>query len=167
MLDLRSPLAYGHKTSVNDDQVAMSTPIGIYLRSLRMRAGLRQEEFAELLGITPSFISSIEIGRKNPTQDFIDRIAALLELTQRDREDLKREFADSPKRIDLPRDLPADEYRMWAELSREQGQLTPGQIEIIRKIAALEDEIRARPSYRLNRIARRDKQTVTPPASEE
>ena len=145
----------------------MSTPIGNYLRSLRMRAGLRQEELAELLGITPSFISSIEIGRKNPTQDFIDRIAALLELTQRDRDDLKREFADSPKRIDLPTDLPADEYRMWAELSREQGRLTPGQIEIIRKIAAVDDEVRARPAYRLNRIVRRDKQAVTPPASEE
>lgn len=138
----------------------MSTPIGSYLRNLRLRAGLRQQELAESVGYDASHVSGVEVGRKNPSPEFLDRVASCLHLDAAGREDMGRELADSPTSIQLIPDLPTDEYRMYAELSRKLGKLTPGQIEMIRKIVRLDDEIRSRPAYEPQRIKRRPKEEI-------
>ncbi|WP_186258220.1 helix-turn-helix domain-containing protein [Burkholderia gladioli] len=139
---------------------AMSTPIGIYLRTLRLRAGLRQQELAARLGYDASHVSSIEVGRKNPSQEFLERFSASLQLAPAEKTDLERELSDSPTSIQLIPDLPTDEYRMYAELARKLGRLSPGQIATIRKIAGLDEEIRSRPAYQPSRIRRRTKEEV-------
>ncbi|WP_186114431.1 helix-turn-helix domain-containing protein [Burkholderia gladioli] len=139
---------------------AMSTPIGIYLRTLRLRAGLRQQELADRLGYDASHVSSVEVGRKNPSQEFLERFAASLQLAPDQKADLERELLDSPTSIQLIPDLPTDEYRMYAELARKLGRLSPGQIATIRRIAGLDDEIRSRPTYQPARIRRRTKEEV-------
>lgn len=137
---------------------AMSTPIGIYLRNLRLRAGLRQQELADRLGYDASHVSSVEVGRKNPSQEFLERFAALLQLAPDQKANLDRELLDSPTSIQLIPDLPTDEYRMYAELARKLGRLSPGQIATIRRIAGLDEEIRSRPTYQPSRIRRRTKE---------
>lgn len=137
---------------------AMSTPIGIYLRTLRLRAGLRQQELADRLGYDASHVSSVEVGRKNPSQEFLERFAASLQLAPDQKADLDRELLDSPTSIQLIPDLPTDEYRMYAELARKLGRLSPGQIATIRRIAGLDEEIRSRPTYQPSRIRRRTKE---------
>lgn len=137
---------------------AMSTPIGNYLRTLRLRAGLRQQELADRLGYDASHVSSVEVGRKNPSQEFLERFAASLQLAPDQKADLERELLDSPTSIQLIPDLPTDEYRMYAELARKLGRLSPGQIATIRRIAGLDEEIRSRPTYQPSRIRRRTKE---------
>lgn len=139
---------------------AMSTPIGIYLRTLRLRAGLRQQELADRLGYDASHVSSVEVGRKNPSQEFLERFSASLQLAPDQKADLERELLDSPTSIQLIPDLPTDEYRMYAELARKLGRLSPGQIATIRRIAGLDEEIRSRPTYQPSRIRRRTKEEV-------
>ncbi|WP_322103919.1 helix-turn-helix transcriptional regulator [Paraburkholderia sp. J41] len=136
----------------------MSTPIGIYLRTLRLQAGLRQQELADRLGYDASHVSSVEVGRKNPSQEFLERFAASLQLAEDQKADLERELLDSPTSIQLIPDLPTDEYRMYAELARKLGRLSPGQIATIRRIAGLDEEIRSRPTYQPSRIRRRTKE---------
>lgn len=138
----------------------MSTPIGIYLRTLRLRAGLRQQELADRLGYDASHVSSVEVGRKNPSQEFLERFSASLQLAPDQKADLERELLDSPTSIQLIPDLPTDEYRMYAELARKLGRLSPGQIATIRRIAGLDEEIRSRPTYQPSRIRRRTKEEV-------
>lgn len=104
----------------------MSTPIGNYLRTLRLRSGLRQQELADRLGYDASHVSSVEVGRKNPSQEFLERFAASLHLAPDEKADLERELLDSPTSIQLIPDLPTDEYRMYAELARKLGRLSPG-----------------------------------------
>ncbi|MGC7405391.1 helix-turn-helix transcriptional regulator [Pandoraea pneumonica] len=135
----------------------MSTPIGIHLKMLRLRAGLRQQELAARLGYDASHVSSVEVGRKNPSQEFLDRIASSLGLTPDEIACLAREMSDSPTSIQLIPDLPTDEYRMYAELARKLGRLSPGQIATIRKIAGLDEELRMQPTFERSRIKRRTK----------
>ncbi|WP_121316179.1 helix-turn-helix transcriptional regulator [Paraburkholderia sp. RAU2J] len=136
----------------------MSTPLGIFLRALRLRAGLRQQELAEKVGYDASHVSGVELGRKNPSPEFLERFAESLQLAADEKAGLKRELADSPTSIQLIPDLPTDEYRMYAELGRKLGRLSPGQIATIRAIVRLDEEIRSQPAYQPSRIKRRSKE---------
>lgn len=135
----------------------MATPLGIYLRALRLRAGLRQQELAERVGYDTSHVSGVELGRKNPSQEFLERFADSLQLAADERADLKRELADSPTSIQLIPDLPTDEYRMYAELSRKLGRLSSGQIALIRAVARIDEELRSQSAFHPPRITRRQK----------
>ena len=48
------------------------------MRKYRKRAGLTQEKLAELCGTEPVYIGQIETGRRCPSFDYAERIAAAL-----------------------------------------------------------------------------------------
>ena len=47
------------------------------LKMMREKAGLRQEQIADYLGVTQTFISQVETGEKNLTVDQLESIANL------------------------------------------------------------------------------------------
>ena len=49
--------------------------LGRRIRSLRKIRGYTQEELAEIIGINPKYLSSIERGEENPTLDLFIRLA--------------------------------------------------------------------------------------------
>ena len=51
---------------------------GANVRRLRKRAGYSQEAFADLSGIARSYMSEVEVGRRNPTLKVVQRIAEAL-----------------------------------------------------------------------------------------
>lgn len=53
---------------------------GVRVRSLREAAGHTQEELAELSGCDPSYVSQIELGKRNPSLTKILSLARGLEL---------------------------------------------------------------------------------------
>ena len=54
---------------------------GRRVRLLRKERGFSLRQFALTTGIDKSFLSSIELGRKSPTLDTIERIASGLDVT--------------------------------------------------------------------------------------
>ena len=52
--------------------------MGVVLKEERKKRGLGIVEVAEELGITPSYISQIENGKKNPTLNVMENYANLL-----------------------------------------------------------------------------------------
>ena len=54
--------------------------IGKRIKELRKTRGLSQERVAELLDISPNYLSGIECGRENPTLDLLLRLAAALKV---------------------------------------------------------------------------------------
>ena len=48
------------------------------MRALRERSGLSQEDLADLAHLHPTYLSGIENGRRNPTLDVLERLAAAL-----------------------------------------------------------------------------------------
>ena len=53
---------------------------GQRLRQLRLAAGLSQEELADLSGLHRTYISSVELGKRNVSLRNIDALATALEV---------------------------------------------------------------------------------------
>ncbi|WP_422487118.1 helix-turn-helix transcriptional regulator [Gudongella sp. DL1XJH-153] len=45
----------------------------------RIEKGFKQNELAEMIGITPQYLRLIEIGQANPTKDIMKKISDILE----------------------------------------------------------------------------------------
>ncbi|MEO0637831.1 MAG: helix-turn-helix transcriptional regulator [Pseudomonadota bacterium] len=54
--------------------------VGKNIREWRKMRGLSQEEFADLAGLHPTYVSGIETGYRNPTVKIIARIAEALDV---------------------------------------------------------------------------------------
>lgn len=103
--------------SPNIQQDEYAIVMGIVLKEERKRKGLGIVEVAEELGITPSYISQIENGKKNPTLHVMENYAKLLgmdlfELSLRvkmtgcpNRNSLKGLVKEISKAVDLLSDL--------------------------------------------------------------
>lgn len=54
--------------------------IGARIKELRRSRNHSQEALAEIVGISPKYLSSIERGKENPTLDMMIKLAAALEV---------------------------------------------------------------------------------------
>ena len=54
--------------------------VGEHLKALRASAGLSQRELAELVGLSPSMLSLVESGRREPTVRMLRDISHALEI---------------------------------------------------------------------------------------
>jgi transcriptional regulator with XRE-family HTH domain len=52
--------------------------VGLNLRRLRQAKGLTQEELAHRAEIHQTYLSGVEVGKRNPSIEVLDRIAAAL-----------------------------------------------------------------------------------------
>lgn len=57
---------------------------GHRVRALRLAAGFKQDEFADLCGYVRSYMSRIETGVANPSLDAIETLASALRVNVRD-----------------------------------------------------------------------------------
>jgi transcriptional regulator with XRE-family HTH domain len=105
----------------------MEKTLGQRIRELREARDLSLREFAKRLGATPAHVSDIELGRRNPSDDLLEKIATLLEdtveeLRKYDRrapiEELRKLIALDPNygfalRTLAGKDISADEIIKW------------------------------------------------------
>ena len=79
--------------------------LGQYLRELRDQRDVSLREFAQKLGLSATFVSDIELGKRHPSDDVLSNMAKLLgvtlsELKKHDTrppvEELKRLTAENP-----------------------------------------------------------------------
>jgi transcriptional regulator with XRE-family HTH domain len=136
----------------------MSTPFSVFLRGLRVRSALSQAELARKIGYEQAYISALELGTKPPSAEFLTRLRDRLSLADADQQEMQIELQNSPRRIVIPADLPTDEYRMWAELNQKMGRLLPTQIETVRAVVRMDEEMAARPRYGFPRVRRKSKE---------
>lgn len=54
--------------------------LGSNVKRLRLAMGLSQEEFAHLAGVHRTYVSDIELGKRNPTIEIVEQLAAALEV---------------------------------------------------------------------------------------
>jgi transcriptional regulator with XRE-family HTH domain len=54
--------------------------LGLRIRGLRKKQGLKQEGLASQANITAKYLSDIELGKENPTFDVLVRLAAALKI---------------------------------------------------------------------------------------
>ena len=54
--------------------------VGVYIKSLLSAAGMTQRQLAQSVGISPSMLSHVEAGRREPTIQLLRDIALALEI---------------------------------------------------------------------------------------
>lgn len=77
------------------------TEIGKILRKLRVDCGETARDMAKKLGITASYLSAIELGKRRMTEEIQTQIVFLYELSADDRKTITRASADKPLKLDL------------------------------------------------------------------
>ena len=114
------------------------TPLGVYLREVRTARGMTQRAMAEGLGVTPTYLSALERGRRGkPSWPFLQRLTGWLGLIWDDAERLQgiAELSDPKVAIDT-RDLSAEATRLACLLSQRLPEL--GEADIRKLLAMLQ-----------------------------
>jgi transcriptional regulator with XRE-family HTH domain len=62
---------------------------GLELKLKRIEAGIKQYQLASTLGVSPTYLCEIEMGRRRPSNELIKRIVALLNHEQQNTKELK------------------------------------------------------------------------------
>lgn len=63
----------------------MAVTFGSFLREVRELRGVPLRQLANQIGIAPGYMSDIEKGRRNPPTGRLERIAAVLRMTQEEK----------------------------------------------------------------------------------
>lgn len=136
----------------------MNSPFSVFFRDLRFRHGLRQQEMAEQLGYEQAYISAVELGKKNPSEDLLRKLAKEMDLSAKDQEELSQAVKESKRRYVVPDEVTTDTYRLCSELWEKIDRLYPAQIRAIRELIRIDEEMAEQPRYLTRRIRRRTKE---------
>ena len=115
------------------------SPFSVYLSELRNRFGLRQTKLAEMLGYEQSYISGLELGTKNPSnQEFLSRLIRAFKMTAQEQEELAKVVKQSQQRFVLPREAHPEAFRLCSELWDKIDRIPLPQLQVIRALLSLD-----------------------------
>lgn len=115
------------------------SPFSVYLLDLRNRFGLRQTKLAEMLGYEQSYISGLELGTKNPSnQEFIARLSSAFKMTTQEQEELAKVVKQSQQRFVIPREAHPEAFRFCSELWDKIDRIPLPQLQAIRAVLNLD-----------------------------
>lgn len=106
------------------------TPFGKFLRKLRIDHGVILKTMAETLGFSSAYLSSVELGKKNVSDELIDNIAKNYKLNEEEIAELRRlaDVSKTQEKIDLTgaseedRSLVSSFARSYQNMSDEKKQ---------------------------------------------
>lgn len=77
----------------------MLTEFGKVIRKIRLDKGEILKNMAERLGVSSSFLSSVENGRKDIPEKWLDQIVDFYNLNEKEKEDLEKAFIVTKKNM--------------------------------------------------------------------
>ena len=111
------------------------TPFGRFMRTLRLDKSMLLKECADMLEVTPAYLSALEHGKKGtPNDKFVQRIVAALRLSPDEERALHGAIRDSETRIILPLKATPFAFETANAFARELPSLTEDQLKRIRAI---------------------------------
>ena len=114
------------------------TPFGAKLRALRAERGLSLGEMAEAIGVTPTYLSALEHGRRGqPNWVFVQRVIQFFNIIWDDAEELQRLADVSHPRITVDTAGLDPRATLLANcLARRIGELDGATLDALLKIVA-------------------------------
>lgn len=100
----------------------MLTPFGVAARTFRLEKGLRLLDVAEALGVTASYLSAVETGRKPLPDGFADQVARIMGLDAAETEKLKVSEDRTKKEVRLDK-MPESQRALVAAFARRVDDL--------------------------------------------
>jgi len=116
------------------------TPFGDFMRVVRRSRRLLLKDVARMLGVTPSYLSMLEHGRKGkPATEFINRLKCVLNLSDREYAEMLEAAKNSAKKIELRGNITPDKYRVANVFARKLPSLSDDQLSHIRRILTVDE----------------------------
>lgn len=113
----------------------MVTPFGRELRIIRLDCGELLKDMAQKLGITPAYLSSVENGKKAPTDELMQRLLEHYQLSDDARVSLLDAKARTLQEITLKiSDVESEAEQLGLLFARKFDQLSDTQIRSITSI---------------------------------
>jgi hypothetical protein len=103
----------------------------------------------------------LELGTKNPTDEFLVRLTQKFDFSKEELEELMAEVAASRNRYALSPDTSTEKFRMCSELWKKMDRMHPATVASIRSILQLEDQVAAGARHQPDRL-RRNRLKETP-----
>lgn len=113
----------------------MATLYGIYIRELRARKNITMKQLASSLGVSPSYLSSLENGKKGiPNNVLLEKISSFFNLNEKQNKKLFQSAQYSQRTLKLPADLDPDVFRIGNIFVERAPFLSHYQLELIEKV---------------------------------
>lgn len=101
----------------------MLSRFGKFVRKLRIDRGELLKDMADKLGVTPSYLSAVETGRRPVPEEWVQKIATLYGLNEIDRMELKKGYEESKKtKIEL-KNMNNEDRKLLIALARDFNNL--------------------------------------------
>lgn len=113
----------------------MVTKLGIFLRKLRLDNNEIMKDMAEKLGVSPSFLSAVENGKKKMPDSWLDSIINLYDLDQEKQNELMISIEESRTKVEIPLDeFSGSKKRLLLSFARELNGMDESDLEIIKNL---------------------------------
>jgi transcriptional regulator with XRE-family HTH domain len=113
----------------------MLTPLGRFLRKLRIDHGEILANMAEKLGVTASYVSAVENGKRAMPREWLEKITALYVLDERQEEEFKGLSIDSVTHVTInAQDATRRQKEVAFAFARKVSELSDDKLAEIRKI---------------------------------
>ena len=114
---------------------SMLTSLGIFLRKLRLEQGEVLKDMADKLGVTVSFLSAVENGKKRMPSSWNNKICRIYSLDTNAQESLTTAIADAEESIELSFSGIANQNKEIAvSFARKFSEFDDEELEKIRQI---------------------------------
>jgi len=112
----------------------MLTLFGKFCRKLRIDRGELLKDMSDKLGVTPSYLSAVENGKRNIPPEWVFKISELYSLNEEEVSELKA-AADTQinTRIDLNK-MKGDQRDVMMAFARDFDQLNEAELDVIKNI---------------------------------
>lgn len=118
---------------------------------------MTQLDLAKAIGYEQGYLSSIELGLKTPSQEFLNRLVEKVQLGEEDRLGLEVALSASNRHFSLPHDASTETYRFCNALWAKIDQMHPALMQALHSMIAVEDQVEQRPRHQPTRLRRRRK----------
>lgn len=135
----------------------MASPISIFLRELRLRAGLTQLQLAHQLGYEQGYVSSIELGLKSPSVEFLGRLVPAMKVSEKDQERMAVAVKQSNRHFTLSPEVSTQTFLFCAALWEKIERLHPTLLATLHEMLKIDDLMADRPRIQPTRIRRHQK----------
>ena len=136
------------------------SPVSIFIRDLRLRVGITQQDLAGRIGFEQRYISAVELGIKNPSTEFLTSLMTELKLGEADRVMLDGALKASNKRFTLPPDVSTATFHFVNDLWEKIERVHPALLDAMHSMLKVEQQVAERPCLQATRLRRRDKKGV-------
>lgn len=113
----------------------MLTELGKILRTLRMERGELLKDMADKLAIVPSYLSSIENGKRTPSRDFVQKLEKAYSFSKEERDVLMSAFEHTVEEVTINlQNMSKEHIDLSVVFARRLNELSINQVKAINKI---------------------------------